>query len=292
MRKIISVTSFLSFLFGLGLSLFLSLTPAFATGSLPKVSWIPGPQVVKMGDDMAQLNMSGDYVFANAEDTYKLMEYMGNTPSKQDIGLVIPNKSQKDWMVILSYDPIGYVKDDESKSIDKDAILKNIKESTEEANKKRQAEGIPSLDIIGWQEEPHYDSKTHNLVWAIAGTSEGKKVINYNTRKLGRYGVTSINLVVDPEKFATAKPEVEKLIENYTYLAGKQYSEFIPGTDKVAEIGLTALIAGGVGAAAVKTGLFAKFLLFLAVVLKKVWFFLIVGSGAAIKRLFGGKETK
>jgi uncharacterized membrane-anchored protein len=291
MRKINSLPSLLGFMFGLWLSLFLSITPVFATGDPPKVNWISGAQVIKMGDNLAELNLPKDYLFANAEDTSKLMEYLGNRTSKEDIGVVVPNNKQKDWMVIFNYNPIGYVKDDEGQSLDKDAILKSIKEGTAEDNKQRQAKGIPPLEVTGWAEEPHYDPKNHYLVWAIAATRNGKQVLNYNTRKLGREGVTSINLVVDPEHLPTAKPELEKLIENYTYVQGKQYSDFIPDKDKVAEIGLTALIVGGAGVAA-KTGLLTKILLFLAVALKKVWIFVIIGGASAIKRLFGGKKNK
>ncbi len=291
MRKIISMPSYLWFLLGLGLSLCLSVTPVFATGTPPKVNWISGAHVVKMGDNLAQLNLPKDYLFANAQDTQKLMDFLGNPSSQQDIGLVVPNNEQKDWMVVFSYNPLGYVKDDEAKSLDKDAILKSIKEGTEEDNKQRQAKGIPPLEVTGWAEEPHYEPKTHYLVWAIAATSNGKEVLNYNTRKLGREGVTSINLVVKPQYLPQAKPELEKLIENYTYVPGKQYTDFIPGQDKVAEIGLAALIAGGAGAAVVKTGVLTKILLFIGVALKKVWIFAIVGGAAAIKRLFGGKKN-
>jgi uncharacterized membrane-anchored protein len=292
MRKTFSMPSYLWFLVGLGLSLCLSATPVFANGSPPKVNWISGSQVVKMGNDLAQLNLPKDYLFANAEDTYKLMDYLGNPPSQKEMGLVIPSNKQKDWMVVFSYDPLGYVKDDEAQSIDKDAILKNIKEATEQDNKQRQAKGIPPLEVTGWVEEPHYDSKNHYLVWAIAALTNGRQVLNYNTRKLGRYGVTSINLVVNPKNLPQAKPELEKLIESYTYVQGKQYTDFIPGQDKVAEIGLTALIAGGSGAAVVKSGLLTKILLFLAVALKKVWFIVIIGGAAAVRRLFGGNKNK
>lgn len=291
MKKIISLPLYLGFLFGLGLSLCLSVTPVFATNPPPKVNWLAGPQVVKMGDNLATLNLPKDYLLANAEDTSKLMEYLGNPHDKQNIGLVIANDKNKDWMVVFSYDPIGYVKDDESKSIDKNAILERIKKGTEEDNKERQAKGIPPLEVTGWTEEPFYEPRSHNLIWAIAATSNGKKILNYNTRKLGRSGVTSINLIVKPENIVQAKPELEKLIENYTYVEGKRYIDFIPGQDKVAEVGLIALIAGG-GVAAVKTGALTKILLFLVVALKKVWFLVFVGGAAAIKRLFRGKKDK
>jgi uncharacterized membrane-anchored protein len=50
-------------------------------------------------------------------------------------------------------------------------------------------------------------------------------------------------------------PEVDNIIKNFSYKSGKSYAEFVKG-DKIAQYGLTALIAGGAGAAAVKLGFF------------------------------------
>ncbi|MBW4471321.1 MAG: DUF2167 domain-containing protein [Stenomitos rutilans HA7619-LM2] len=277
--------------FIVGLLITLNLTPVFAAATPPKVNWTAGPKAVSLGDNLAQLKVPKGYLFANADDTRKLMTYLGNPTSNDDIGMVVPNDNQQDWLVVFSYNPIGYVKDDDSQSIDKDAILQSIKNGTEEDNKKRQAQGGAPILITGWQEPPHYDPASHDLVWSIAATEDGKPLINYNTRKLGRNGVTAINLVTSPANLPKIKPELNVLIANYAYIPGKQYSDFVSGQDKVAEIGLTALIAGGAGAAAAKTGLLAKLLLILGVVAKKLWFLIILAL-AGLKQLFGGKKTQ
>lgn len=280
----------LGLFFLLALLFSINITPVFAARTPPQVNWISGPQVITMGQELSELNLPRGYLFAGAEDTYKLMEYIGNKPSKENIGLVAPDDGTNTWMVVFSYEPIGYVKDEDANSIDKDSILQTIKEATEETNKHRQAQGIAPIHVTGWQEAPHYEPTTHNLVWAIAATGEDHNIINYNTRKLGRYGVTSINLVSRPESLAAAKPELEKLIANYNYVPGKQYTDFNPSQDKVADIGLAALIAGGVGATA-KTGIFGKILLILVAVLQKLWIFIIIGLGF-LKAKFGGKKPE
>lgn len=292
MNKSFVSTLKLGLLFVLALLISLNITPVFAAvGTPPKVNWLPGPQAIAMGENLSNLNLPEGYLFAGAEDTYKLMEYIGNIPSKEDIGVVLPNNQTKDWMVIFSYDPIGYVKDEDADAIDADGILKTITEATEESNKQRQAHGVAPIHVTGWQEAPHYEPTTHNLVWAIAANDEDGNIVNYNTRKLGRYGVTSINLVTQPENLVKLKPELEKLIANYTYVPGKQYTDFVAGQDRVAEVGLAALIAGGVGASAAKTGLFAKLLLILVTVFKKLGILLIIGVGF-LKARFGGKKPE
>jgi uncharacterized membrane-anchored protein len=85
------------------------------------------------------------------------------------------------------------------------------------------------------------------------------------------------------------KPVMETLVAGYDYVPGNKYSDFIAGKDKVAEIGLIALIAGGAGVAA-KTGAFAKILLFLAVVFKKAWIFIAIGIGTIVKKFSGGNQ--
>ena len=59
----------------------------------------------------------------------------------------------------------------------------------------------------------------------------------------------SAQLVADSGSIETARSEFDALLRGYSYNPGKRYAEFRQG-DKLAGYGLTALIAGGVGAAA------------------------------------------
>jgi len=279
--------------------LFLCLSPSvFAKDEQPaiKINWLTGPKLVTVASGLASINLPKDFLFADEKDTKNLMKYFGNRLSDQEIGSVFPNDESKQWFVIFDYDPMGYVKDDEGKKIDGDKLLKQIKEATEESNKEKSKQGLGEIKIIGWQVAPHYDEKTHNLVWAILAESNGHKLLNYKTKVLGRYGVTSITLVSNLEELESIKPQLDKIVASYTYNKGKSYADYVPGKDKVAQIGLTALVAGGLGAAAVKTGILAKILLslkgmfwFAIVGLKKLWILIIAGIGALFRKLFGGK---
>ena len=129
----------------------------------PKAEWIVGPSVVDLGKNLAQLSINEKYVFANSEDTKKLMEYMGNPLTNNEIGFLAPNDETSNWFIVFEYLPIGYVKDDEKDSIDSAAILKAIKKGTAQANKIREKKGFSPLIIKGWHKEPYYDASTHNL---------------------------------------------------------------------------------------------------------------------------------
>lgn len=92
---------------------------------------------------------------------------------------------------------------------------------------------------------PYYDAVSKRLEWAIdAKSSNDESVINFNTRILGRTGVTSAVLVASPAIFNTSTQEFKDALTGYEYISGEKYAEFRQG-DRVAEYGLAALIAGG-----------------------------------------------
>ena len=258
----------------------------------PEISWIDGPTTVDLGIDLAQVELGEQYAFAGAADTKMIMEAMGNPSDDSEVGLIIPKSEESNWFVVFEHAPIGYIRDDDKDSLDADAILESIKSGTEAANEIRKEQGFSELSIVGWYEKPHYDEESHNLVWAVlaeSGDQEGQTV-NYNIRLLGRTGYMSVVLVTDPETLDTIKPELDGIIENFSYKVDQDYAAFIEG-DKVAEYGLTALVAGGAGAAAAKAGLFktlSKFgkYIFMAV----VGVFVLLWS--RIKSLFGGKKEE
>jgi len=246
---------------------------------IKRVQWQEGPTTATLGD-IAQVRIPPGYVFAAANDTRLLMEAMKNPPSGAELGFVTPNEF--DWFIVFEFDKVGYIKDDEKRSLDANAILKALKTSNEKANEERRKRGWPILTITGWEREPHYNTATHNLEWAIRGESEGTAVVNYNTRLLGRGGVMRVTLVIDPSKLNETLPKFKSVIDRYAFNQGQKYAEFRKG-DKVAKYGLTGLIVGGATAVAVKTGAF-KWLWKLGVAV-------LIGAGALLKKLFRRREV-
>lgn len=240
------------------------------------INWIEGPKNVDVGSNLAQLNLPEGYVFADGKDAKKLMKEMDNSVSGIEQGIVFSSDTNENWYVLFEFDNMGYVEDNDAKKIDADKLLSQMKDGTEEDNKERRKNGKPALDVIGWDEKPHYDSSTHNLVWSVLCNSEGKEIVNYNVRILGRGGVTEVTLVADKDEMEKVKPNLETIIGKYSYKEGNRYTDYIKG-DKVAKVGLAALIAGGAGAA--KIGLFAKIL----IGLKKLWILIIFGIGGLFK---------
>jgi len=241
--------------------------------------WIEGPAMVDVGNNLAQLDLGEAYAYTGADTTQQIMEMMGNVTSGTEVGMLIPTAEEESWFIIFEHDAIGYVPDDEKDDLDATAILDSIREGTEAANEYRIEQGIAPLNVIGWHTKPFYDTQTNNLVWSVLAESEDEtgteQSVNHNIRILGRTGYMSAVLVADPTELDQLIPETEAILANFSYKPGKKYADYIQG-DKLAEYGLTALVAGGVGAAAVKTG-------FLNVILKNIKL-----VGIAILAFFGG----
>lgn len=257
-----------------------------ATEAAKKVLRV-GPQEVPLLDQ-AVLKLPADFGFIPAPEAAQYLKALGN-PSTDDVaGLIVPVGDQKaDWLVVVDYAPSGYVKDDDAKAWDADELLESLRSGTEEENKQREQMGISALEIIGWVEPPKYDESTRRLVWSIAARNHGDPAdadngINYNTYALGREGYFSLNLLTSQSTVMQDKPAVHALLSALQFNEGKRYADFNADTDKVAEYGLAALVAG---VAAKKMGLLAAAAVFFA----KFWKLLAIGAvgvGVAARKLF------
>lgn len=234
--------------------------PSEEANPLSTIQWQMGPTTGKLGD-RASLSVPEGFAFAEGDGARKLLEATRNIPSGQELGVVIPMGEDADqgWFLIFEFSDSGHIKDDERDKLDADALLKTLREGTSASNETRSAKGYPSLELTGWAKPPFYDPKTNNLTWATVVKADGAgSSVNYSTRLLGRNGYMNVDLVIAPELLDGALPSFDKLISGFSYNEGHRYAEFKPG-DKVATYGLAALVVGGAGAVALKTGLLARF---------------------------------
>ncbi|MEK6804777.1 MAG: DUF2167 domain-containing protein [Nitrospirota bacterium] len=249
--------------------------------------WQVGPGEAKLGEQ-AVLKLPEGYRFLGAQETQRLLKQMGNFPSGSELGLVTSATEKQEWFMVVRYIDAGYVKDDEAANWDADALMTSIKEGTDEDNKTRQAQGFPPLVIRGWEETPHYDKAANKVVWAISAQERETVGVNYNTLALGRQGYLSMNMVGSLEDLPTLKPHVNLLLSKVEFVEGKRYSDFNSATDKVAAVGLSALIAG----AAIKSGLLAKlwaFIIPLVIAGKKLLMLLVIALGGLAAKYFNKK---
>jgi uncharacterized membrane-anchored protein len=242
---------------------------------LRKLAWQVGPTEGRIAEK-AVIKVPEGYVFLDSLNTRRFLELAGNPP--RDGHFLFAPRSLS-WFAVFSFDPTGYVKDDEK--IDPDDLLRRLKESDEPSNEERKRLGMPALYTDGWQVPPHYDPDTKRLEWGMRLRTEGGQyTINYTSRLLGRSGVMSAVLVADLQALSKDTQQFKAALTGFSYMPGEKYSEFKAG-DKVAEYGLAALVLGGAAAAAAKTGI-------LKTLGKFIWIALlaVVGIISALWRRF------
>lgn len=223
---------------------------------LTGITWLDGPATGHLGD-VATVAVPAGFFFTGRDGASKFMELSENPPNGSEVGVMMYLGEMEDgsdsWFILFSYDPSGHVLDDEKDGLEADAILRTIRDATERANTGRRERGWEVLQIEGWVSKPHYDDQTHNLTWALGGVSSEGRAVNHSVRLLGRGGVMHVDLVITPEHLAATLPAFDSVVSTLVYNPGHRYAEWRSG-EEVASYGLTALVAGGAGAAAAETG--------------------------------------
>lgn len=248
---------------------------------------------ISLPGGMATLNLPANFRYLNPADAERvLVEGWGNPPGQKSLGMIVPAGtsllSTAGWGVIVTYDADGHVKDDDADAIKYDELLKEMQEGTEANNEERKKLGYAAMHLVGWAEKPSYDKASHKLYWAKELKTDGDagNGLNYNIRVLGREGVLVLNAVAGMDQIDKIRTEMKQVTAFSEFTPGNTYADYNATTDKTAEYGIAALVAGGVAA---KLGLFGKLLAFLLVFKK----FLIIGIGAlgiGLFKLFGRKS--
>jgi uncharacterized membrane-anchored protein len=246
--------------------------------------------VVTTSDGMAKLTVPDGYYFLDAIDARLVLEeFWGNPPDPTVTGMIFPRSGWAwtgSWGAPIVYEPIGYVSDEDADSYDYDVMLAGMQADTRDNNKWRAENGYAAITLIGWAEPPHYNRATKELYWAKQlrfADSEGD-TLNYDIRELGRKGVLTVSFIASMDQLAEVKaaaPDVLKMVE---FTEGNTYSDFQPGVDTVAAVGIGGLIAGKVAA---KAGLLVLALAFL----KKGFVLVLLPLFWVFNKLRGKKPT-
>jgi uncharacterized membrane-anchored protein len=229
------------------------------TGQEMQAAAQAGPAQVRLGDQAA-IALPAGYVFLPAAITQRMLAAKGHQAVDNVVGAILPRDGG--WSMFMTFDKSGYIRDDESKSIDAGRLLKRMQDAEEDANIKKRKLGLNGLRAVGWIEKPYYNEAEKALVWSLevqqldpSGRPTGDApAVNYTVAKLGREGYLAMDMVARRSVIDQYKGQALALAQATQYVQGKRYQDFDPKTDKVAAFGLLALIGG---LAAHKLGLFA-----------------------------------
>ncbi|MDQ1818029.1 DUF2167 domain-containing protein [Massilia sp. CCM 9210] len=256
-------------------------------------SLTPQSGKIDLPGGLATLNLPDSFRYLTPADTERvLVQAWGNPPGHKTLGMIVPASGvmgKDGWGVIVTYEGDGHVKDSDADTIKYDELLKDMQDATQEANSERKSQGYAAMQLVGWAEKPSYEKATHKMFWAkelsIAGENEHS--LNYNIRVLGREGVLVLNAVATMDQIASIRQEMRKVTAFSDFTPGNRYADYNPATDKAAEYGLAALVAGGVAS---KLGLFGK-LLALLLAFKKLILIALGTAGMAAWNFFRGKRN-
>lgn len=232
---------------------------------------------IELESGNAVLHVPKGFRYLNkAQSIYVLTDLWGNPADSSVLGLLVPENvgvlAKNGWVFTISFEEMGYVKDDDADDIDYDDLFKDIQKDLIEANPEREKLGYPPISLVAWASTPHYDSDKKILHWAkeLKFGSDSVNTLNYNLRVLGRKGIFMLNAVAAMDQLPDVKLNIDKVIASVEFKDGHKYSDFVPDVDNVAAWTIGGLVAGKVLA---KVGFF--------VLLAKFWKLIVIAVAAA-----------
>jgi uncharacterized membrane-anchored protein len=226
--------------------------------------------VIPLENGIGNLNVPEGFHYLDAQQSaYVLQELWGNPDGSGTLGMILPKTAgvlaDNSWAFIISYEEMGYVKDDDASEIDYDDLMDDMRSETESENEERNQIGYEPIELIGWASKPFYDQERKVLHWAkeFKFGNADVNTLNYNVRILGRKGVLVLNAVAAMSDLSEVQKSINPVLSSFAYADGSRYSDFNPEIDDVAAWTIGGLVAGKVLA---KAGIFAFLLKYLKLI--------------------------
>lgn len=220
------------------------------------------PLTNKDGKVIANIQVPKGYKYLNPKDSKIVLEDVWGNPPTTEPGLgilFIASETPLDlgsYAITIDYVDEGHVDDEDSKDINYDDLLADLKDSTKEESELRKKDGYSGLELVGWASNPYYDSAAKKLHWAKEYKFDGTETntLNYNIRVLGRSGYLLLNVLGDISVLKRVENDVGRILESVEFSEGNRYADYDSKIDSLAAYGIGGLIAGGL---LKKAGLFA-----------------------------------
>lgn len=182
----------------------------------------------------------------------------------------------------------GYVDDSDWSEVDGDDLLAQYKESTEQSNEERIANGFEPMEVVGWLQPPAYDEATRTVTYALELKDSDEHWANVVALRLGRGGYAEMTWVgsIGAMQNSGGRPALlQTALDIHAFDEGHRYADFQEG-DKVASYGIAGLVATALGLKFGK-GIIAAIIAFL-IAGKKIVIPVILVAGVAILKFGRG----
>jgi len=178
--------------------------------------------VIKLPRNLT-LTVPKDFYFINTADSQKIfVDLWEGYPVSGVFGCLVPKnflkKGIEPWVMVISYDPWGYMADNEATTIDYDQIL---------LTKQQKYTGEDSFK--DWALAPTYNQNTHTLFWGqeIKYGFRSESSFTYYIRVLGREGIIKFaSLAYEGKEEPLDQDILDTLAQSVTFNNGYNYNDF------------------------------------------------------------------
>jgi len=241
--------------------------------------------VIELEIGNSKLTVPKGFLFLDkTQSIYVLTDLWGNPPDSSILGMLVPENrgvmESNSWVFTISFDEMGYVKDEDADEINYDDLLKEQQKEFKEINPERINQGYQPIEFIGWASTPYYDKNKKILHWAkeLKFGDDSLNTLNYNLRLLGRKGIFVINAIATMNELPEVKTNIDKVVASIEFKEGHRYSDYLPDIDNIAAFTVGGLVAGKILAKGGFLVMLAKFW--------KVILLAIAGLGSGIWKFF------
>lgn len=232
-------------------SFYLPASPVVAQDDIPSSPahvdsprWVLGPATASLGD-AAQITIPEGCRFTDERGARMVMASLREPVPANLLGLLYPDSGQ--WMGVIQFTEIGYVKDAGKVHLDADAILRRYQTQIARQNRERTAMD-PRVTIadVSWEMKPLFDPALNKLEYALKAKGSVTGSINYVADWLGRRGMLSVT-IVQPEQAAFNLAALRDTVKGVSFKNGDRYEDH-HSADRAARFGLADLILNSEGA--------------------------------------------
>lgn len=190
---------------------------------------------------VATLAVPENYRFLDAAQSRVLVERLwGNAENPNTLGMLMPERMSpldKDcWGFVVSFEPSGYLDDQEAGKINYNRLLREMKEELKMDNMLRSSRGGGVITSMDWAFPPYYNKSDHSLHWAriLHFEHRGQPVLNYELRLLGRRGALCFTAVGNASRLKQIREKLPEIAAAARFTNGNGYNDFNPRTDEPA----------------------------------------------------------
>jgi uncharacterized membrane-anchored protein len=247
--------------------------------------------IISLPASVIQLNVPKEFKYLGKEQSkYVLESLWGNLPQDNLQGMLFPVDSDpfddSSYAYIITYSPVGYIKDADAKDINYTDLMKQMQEDEKAENTQRMTMGLSGMHTVGWAAQPYYDDQKKVLYWALELKVDNteENTLNYKIISLGRKGMLAMNAVAGMNQMDKVKADAGKVLNMAEFTAGNRYADFDSKVDDVAAWTVGGLVAGKILAKTVAGAGILKFLKFIIIG--------VIALGGAIWRFITGRKKK